>query len=165
MAGIKKPHDPVGTSVAALFICLAVALIWQTGSMTPMGSVFPITISVAMIVFSALLILRNLVIGTRGRPAGESSTGEQASAEGEQATMRRAAFFAVMVLWIVAIAYLGFFVASLAGFVMATLVALHERVSLRQAAFLGLTAVVVVGGFYLVMREVLLIPMPRGLFF
>lgn len=168
--GPRKVHDPAGVAVAILFICLGLVLIWQTGSMTPMGSVFPITISVAMIVFSTLLIVRNIVLGRRaGRDEG-AAPGEQARSEvtatppGRQ-TMHRIAFFAVMVFWVVALPILGFFVASLAGFFLAMAVSLHERISPKEAMLLAVAGIAIVGGFYLIMRDVLLIPMPSGLFF
>lgn len=163
MARLRKPHDLPGVVVAALFIALGVVLIRQTGSLSPMGSVFPITIAVAMIVFSALLIVRNVVIGARAAPAGAP---EEPEAEDLRRTMpRRIAFFAAMALWIAALPVVGFFVTSLAGFFVVMAIALHERMPLREAVLMVVMGVIVVSGFYTVMREVLLIPMPRGLLF
>lgn len=163
MARLRKPHDLPGVIVAGLFVGLGFVLIRQTGSLSPMGSVFPITIAVAMIVFSTLLIARNVVIGAR---AGPAAAPEEPEAEDLRRTMpRRIAFFAAMALWIAALSVLGFFVASLAGFFVVMAITLHERMSPREAALMVAMGVAVVGGFYLVMREVLLIPIPRGLFF
>lgn len=163
--GRRRVHDPTGVAVAVLFICLGIVLIWQTGSMTPMGSVFPITVSAAMIVFSVLLILRNLVIGARAAPAEDRPIEEMAGRERSRETMHRVGFIAAMVFWIVALPLLGFFVASLAGFFLVMAVSLHERLSMKQALLLAATGIVMVAGFYFIMREVLLIPMPSGLFF
>lgn len=163
MNGLRKPHDPPGVAMAVLFTCLGVVLIRQTGSMTPMGSVFPITIATAMIVFSVLLIVRNVVIGARATPA--DAPAEPTSEDSHRTMPRRIAFFAAMVLWIVALPILGFFFASLVGFFVIMAVALHERMSLREAVLLVVTGVAIVTGFYVIMREVLLIPMPEGMFF
>lgn len=165
MAVLKKPHDLPGTIAAALFIGLGVVLILQTGRMTPMGSVFPITISAAMIVFSAILILRNFVIAAR-RPSVETADGTASETDTTQGSMpRRIGFLVAMAAWVVLIPILGFFVASLIAFFAIMAVASHERITLREGAALGVMGVAILTGFYLIMAKVLLIPMPRGLFF
>ena len=167
MTGPRGLHDPVGTGVAALLVALGIVLIRQTGAMTPLGSVFPITVSAAMIVLGVILILRNVVLGLRAsQGAGESAdtVGEESEASGGSVA-RRAAFLGVMVLWVAMLTTLGFFTASLLGFLAVMATALHDRVSLREGVLLAVSALVIVGGFYWVMRDVLLIPLPRGLFF
>ena len=67
--------------------------------------------------------------------------------------------------WVVLIPVLGFFVASVLAFFAVMGITVRERVSVRRVAALCLTGLVIVAGFYLVMMEVLLIPMPRGLLF
>ncbi|MBO0905197.1 tripartite tricarboxylate transporter TctB family protein [Jiella sonneratiae] len=157
------PHDPAGTGVAVLFVVLGAFLIAQTGGMTPMGSVFPITISAAMIVFSAILILRNVVIGLKSRAApGEAE--EAVRGEGGS-IVRRILFLLMMAAWVGLIPVLGFFVASLLAFLAITAVAIHERVSAKEVAALAVIGLVILTAFYLLMANVLLIPMPRGLFF
>lgn len=161
----KRPHDLPGVIAAAGFIVLGVVLIRQTGRMTPLGSVFPITISTAMIVFSALLILRNVVIGLRPTPRAtpEEETPETPAAAGS--VPRRLAFLAAMAGWVVLMPVLGFFVTSLLGFFAIMAVATYDRLGLREGAILVAIGVAVITGFYLVMAEVLLIPIPRGVFF
>ena len=55
--------------------------------------------------------------------------------------------------------------ASFLGFISVTAVANHEDTSLLRAMMYGLVAAVIVGLFYLLMANVLLIRMPMGLFF
>ncbi|MCB8838155.1 tripartite tricarboxylate transporter TctB family protein [Aurantimonas sp. VKM B-3413] len=160
-AGRRGLHDPAGTAVAVLFIALGVLLITQTGRMTPMGSVFPITISVAMIVLSAVLVLRNVIIGFRGTEAAKEDDG--AAERGSMA--RRILFLVVMAAWVALIPFLGFFVASLLAFFAIMAIATHERVTMRELAILTAVGVAILLAFYLLMANVLLIPMPRGLFF
>lgn len=165
MAVIRKPHDVPGTVAAALFVGLGVVLILQTDRMTPMGSVFPITISAAMIVFSAILIVRNFVIAAR-RPSVEAADGTASETEPTQGSMpRRIGFLVAMAAWVVLIPILGFFVASLIAFFAIMAVASHERVTPREGAMLVAMGIIVLTGFYLIMANVLLIPMPRGIFF
>ncbi|WP_206454547.1 tripartite tricarboxylate transporter TctB family protein [Aurantimonas marina] len=165
MAALRKPHDLPGTIAAALFIGLGVVLILQTGRMTPMGSVFPITIAAAMIVFSAILILRNFVIAAR-RPSVEAADETARETDQTRGSMpRRIGFLVAMAAWVALIPILGFFVASLIAFFAIMAVASHERVTPREGIMLGVMGIVILTGFYLIMANVLLIPMPRGIFF
>lgn len=163
MASLRKPHDVPGTALAVLFAVLGVFLILQTGNMSPLGSVFPITVSVAMIVFAGALILRNLVLGMRPAPAPES--GEALSRPSHESMPRRLLFLLAMIVWIVLIPILGFFVSSVLAYFAIMLVATHDRMSLREGATLVVIGLAILTVFYLVMAKVLLIPMPTGLFF
>ena len=163
MASLRKPHDVPGTILAAVFVALGAFLILQTDSMSPMGSVFPITISVAMIVFALALILRNVVLGLRPVPA---ATPGEAQPEASQESMpRRLLFLLAMIVWIVLIPILGFFVSSVLAYFAIMLVATHDRMSLREGAALVAIGLAILTVFYLVMARVLLIPMPTGMFF
>ena len=69
MAARHRPHDLPGTIVAMAFVLLGILLITESRGMSEMGSVFPTTISIALIAFSAILVVRNVAIGLR-RPEG-----------------------------------------------------------------------------------------------
>ena len=159
----SKFHDPAGTLAAALFIVLGIFLTVEARSMTAMGSVFPTTISVALIIFSAVLIVRNLVLTLRKTGAAVAKSDETSDVGGSN--LRRAIFIAAMIAWIALIPVLGFFAASIAGYFAAMFVAMHERMSFKQIALMILLGVAILAGFYLLMTEVLLIPMPRGYVF
>lgn len=165
MAALRKPHDLPGTALAVLFVALGIVLILQTGRMSPLGSVFPITVSAAMIVFSLALILRNVVLGMRAVRPAASEPDAAPSETGHESTPRRLLFLLAMIAWIVLIPILGFFVASVAAYFAIMLVATHDRTPLREGALLVLIGFVILTVFYLVMAKVLLIPMPTGLFF
>lgn len=166
MAALRKPHDVPGTALAVLFVALGIFLILQTETMSPLGSVFPITISVAMIVFAAVLILRNIVLGMRRTaPASVAATNEDGTEPSHESMPRRLLFLLAMIVWIVLIPVLGFFVASALAYFAIMLVATHDRMTLREGATLGAIGLGILGTFYLVMSKVLLIPMPTGLFF
>lgn len=156
-------HDPAGTLAAALFVILGIVLTIQSRSMTAMGSVFPTTISIALIVFSTVLIVRNLVLTLRGSEVAASQSDETSTAGGSN--VRRAIFIAAMTAWIVLIPIVGFLFASIAGYFAVMLVAMHERISFKQMALLIVLGIAILAGFYLLMTEILLIPMPRGYVF
>ena len=162
MPTARRLHDLPGTLVALGFIALGAVLALQTGTMTPMGSVFPITISIAMIVLASILIARNVVLGLRARPAAEEAAPAEA-AEGGGSNWRRALFLAAMVAWIALLPVLGFLAASAAGFFAVMAIAAHERLPVRQLMVLVLVGLAILGGFYLLMADVLMIPLPRGL--
>ncbi|MEH6717360.1 MAG: tripartite tricarboxylate transporter TctB family protein [Aurantimonas endophytica] len=162
MASLRKPHDVPGTILAAVFVALGAFLILQTDSMSPMGSVFPITVSVAMIVFALALILRNVVLGMRAVPA--TAPAEAQPEASHESMPRRLLFLLAMIVWIVLIPVLGFFVSSVLAYFAIMLVATHDRMSLREGATLVVIGLAILTVFYLVMARVLLIPMPTGLF-
>jgi putative tricarboxylic transport membrane protein len=159
----RRPHDLPGTLAAAAFIALGLVLMRQTGRMTPLGSVFPITISAAMIAFSALLIARNVVLGLRRAAHREPDTPEMPATPGS--TPRRLAFLAAMGAWVLLLPVLGFFAASVAGFFAVMAVAIHERLGVREGVLLAVFGLAIIAGFTLLMSEVLLIPLPRSRLF
>lgn len=120
-------HDPVGSAVAVGFMALGGYLIASTGTMTPMGSVFPIAISTAMIVFAAILLVRNVVLGLSGRER-EVARSDEAPVQGGS-SWRRLALVAAMAVWIALIPVAGFLAASVLGYFAVMVVATHERVS------------------------------------
>lgn len=167
MARIRRLRDPAGTAVALAGIVLGAVLIREAGGMTPLGSVFPITVSVAMIGLGAILVLRNLLVPSAGAPSPDSVS-EMPAAAGAvspRGPLRRAVFLAAMFVWVLLLPVLGFFAASLLGYFAVMAVALHERPSPRMAIGLVAAGVAMLAGFTLLMGRVLLIPLPRGILF
>ena len=160
-----KLHDPAGTLVALAFGALGTVLILSTGKMTPLGSVFPITISSAMIVFSLVLILRNVVMGMRAVKTAGTSQAVRDEHEAAGSMPRRIVFLVAMAAWLVLIPVLGFFVASVPAYFAIMIAATHERLPVKDFAILVVIGLVILTGFYMMMTNVLQIPMPRGLFF
>ena len=78
---------------------------------------------------------------------------------------RRLAFLAVMASWIGLVPVVGFFVTSLVAFFFIAATATYERRSWRESIVLLVVGLAVIGGFYLLMARILLIPLPRGLLF
>lgn len=151
---MASSRDWPGTIVATAFAGLAAYVLFEGSSMSAMGSVFPTTIGSAMLLLSLAVIARNLL--TRPAPA-------PARAATHESTPRRLAFIVAMVAWTVLIPLLGFYLASLLAFAVILAIATHERVAPKTWVALGAIGLVIVTGFYLLMSDVLLIPLPRGL--
>lgn len=157
MPSERKPRDLPGMVIAVLFIGLGAWILVQTESLSPLGSVFPRTIAIALIVFSLLLIGLNLL-----RPRAAASGAVPGMPE---STPRRLFLVAIMVGWALLLPVIGFFVSSLAAFGALLIVAEYERWTARRAIVYAVVAVGLVAAFYFLLRDVLLIPVPRGLLF
>ena len=116
-----------------------------------------------MAILGLVLIGRNLVLGLRGITPASSATKEGGIEGGSN--LRRILFVLAMVAWIALLPVLGFFVASCLAYFAIMIVSVHERMSVKEIALLVILGLAILGGFTLLMSEVLLIPMPRGLFF
>ena len=159
MPSRARLHDLPGSIIAAVFMALGIVLVVESRGMSDMGSVFPTTVSVALIVFSAALIVRNVVIGWRP-PAGAGPAPRSLDSN-----PRRLGFVVAMAAWVGLIPILGFFAASLPAFFAVMAITARERKPALQIAVLCLSGLLILAGFYWIMTDLLLIPMPRGLLF
>jgi putative tricarboxylic transport membrane protein len=124
--------------------------------MSAMGSVFPSTLSAALVLLCALLIALQV-----RRPAAPPRTGPATTGS----VFRRAAVIVVIGLWALLMPNLGFFVSSLAAFVLITALATFERPRASTVAVYAVTGIVIVGAFHLVMDRALGLRLPEGWFF
>ncbi|WP_417812633.1 tripartite tricarboxylate transporter permease [Thalassospira alkalitolerans] len=153
---IAKPRDLPGMVIVSV-LALVSGWAWaQTSTMSPMGSVFPTTICVALIVFSVVLFVLNLL----RKPAGANGFGEA-----KASTSRRIALIVVMGFWVVAIPLVGFWIAAILAFLMLSRVACYEHMPVKRIIIEILAGFIIVTGLYLLMADVLLIRMPSGLLF
>lgn len=150
---LRSPRDLPGMLIALALAAVAIWAFVQTFEMTALGSVFPRTISIALVLFSAVLIVINIL-----RRPGAREVRDNGSA------VRRIAVVVVMALWVAAIPLLGFATAALVAFLLLIVVAAYERMSPRTIAIHVVSAAVIVTCFYLLMADVLLIRLPTGLF-
>jgi putative tricarboxylic transport membrane protein len=138
---------------AIIFSLLGLWVLWQTAGMSDLGSVFPRTVAIVMILCSLGLIARALLAG---KTAAEAGRGQ------EESMARRAVLVVAMLAWILLLPILGLIVASLLGFLALTVVANYEPWTPRLAGIYVLSALVVVGAFYAVFALGLNVPLPRG---
>lgn len=153
----EKGRDLTAIGFGALFVVLGVLAYQGTNDMSPMGQVFPRSLSIAMALLSAVLIAMQL---RRPRLAAQATpSGPKAS------TFRRVAISAVLVAWAVTMPTVGFFATGLVAFLLIIAIASFERPTSKEMAFNAIVALLIVGGFYLTMENLLGIRMPIGLLF
>ncbi len=158
-AGIEpegKTRNLPSMVIAALLIALGVWTYTVAGSMSPLGSVFPKTISVALMVFSAMLIVQHI-----RRPAGPASTNPAF----DSGTRRRTALGAVMMAWVIAMPEIGFLATSLVAFGLIMAIADYDRPAVRVWLIWSVAGIAICTGFWWLMANVLLLRMPAGLLF
>ncbi|AQQ05629.1 C4-dicarboxylate ABC transporter permease [Roseibium algicola] len=158
-AGIEpegKTRNLPSMVIAALLIALGVWTYTAAGSMSPLGSVFPKTISVALMVFSAMLIVQHI-----RRPTGPASTNPAF----DSGTRRRTALGAVMMAWVIAMPGIGFLATSLVAFGLIMAIADYDRPAVRVWLIWSVAGIAICTGFWWLMANVLLLRMPAGLLF
>ncbi|MEQ8390740.1 MAG: tripartite tricarboxylate transporter permease [Thalassospira sp.] len=160
-AGVKKlmaqPRDAAGMMLSVLLIIVAVLAFAQTSSMSPMGSVFPSTISVAIIVLSVVLLGLNFLRKPAAKTAGQAVV--------EESSSRRYALVAVMAIWVAGVPIVGFGCMAVLAFLLLARISCYEAMTRKQILGEAVAGILIVGGLYLLMAEVLLIRMPKGLLF
>lgn len=151
-----KTRDLPGMVVAGLFIVLGFVIYFGATGMSALGSVFPMTIAAALVVFSAILIVMNL-----RRPLGPTGKAFEMTA----GTKRRFALGAIMLGWVILMPEIGFLVSSMIAFVAIMVVADYDRPPLKTWIIWIVTGLLICAGFWWMMANVLLLRMPAGLLF
>jgi putative tricarboxylic transport membrane protein len=139
------------TSVILLVGC---GVLWyQAVPYSNLASFFPRVAIVALAVFSAVLLVKSwikperkkLFPGIEKRYVGVT--------------------LGIIALWIGWMTSLGFYVSSILFFNLLVWLISRKKRSLRSIAFSFAVVVATVSFFYLVFREILLVPLPQGIFF
>ncbi len=151
-----RRRDVPGMIFAAAFIALGALMLLGAQGMSPLGSVFPTTIALALIVSSVALI----VLGVAGRSAPSAEAPRE-----EDGAWRRIALGAAMMAWVILLPRIGFFVTGLAAFLAIMLIADHDRPPARTWLLWAGAGAAIVAGFWWIMANVLLLRMPAGLLF
>ena len=150
-------RDVGGMVTAAVFILIAVVALWDTTNMVDADSyVFPRTVAIAMIVFSILLIIWNLL-----RPA--AGNGEAAVAG--PSTIRRVSLVVAMFLSTALMPWLGFLLSGFAAFLSIMFIAMYDPWTRFRALVYPLVCLAFVVGFYFLFAKLLLVPLPVGSLF
>lgn len=136
-------------------LCLAGVFRWGRGEVGRLSVMFPNTLLILLAAFSAALIVKGLV-----RPDRRSIF-----AEGDRGKIIGSC--AILLAWVAAIPYLGFFLSSVAGFWGMTcfLASSRRKVTPVLAAKWLCVVVVEVTFFYLVFAKLLYVPLPKGILF
>lgn len=149
--------DTGGVVLAAIFSVIALGAFWLARDMSAMGAVFPSTISAVL----AALSLGLIVLALTGRvwPA----TAE--TAQGPVSNQRRVGLVIAFGLWVWLMPVLGFAISGFIAFVVLAALGEHDAVPVRSWIIRVALAALIVGAFWWLMADVLLLRMPRGLLF
>ena len=144
-------RDIRGTLGAIVFIIVGVVAWWQIhDAPSDQAAVFPLTVISLMVVFSVLLILRNLL--GYGAPEGAAASGS---------VWRRVALVVAMILATVVMPYIGFVISALAAYIAIMAIAMYERWTGPRLLLYPAAGVVVVLGFYFIFQTVFQVPLPE----
>jgi len=158
MSEQDKQSDLSGIIVAAVLILVACVALWDTTNMVDADSfVFPRAVAVAMIVFSIIFIVLQLINPSIGRNDEAGISGGSNS--------RRTGLVVAMVGSALLMPWLGFLISGVMAFGCIMLLAMHDEWTLKLRLIFPLVGLVVVVGFYFLFAELLLVPLPTGSLF
>ncbi|MGN8158129.1 tripartite tricarboxylate transporter TctB family protein [Salinisphaera sp. RV14] len=148
---MRDTRDLRGTVGALIFVVVGGVCWWDISrTPSPQATVFPETVIGLMVVFSALLILRNLL--GYAAPASIGSAGS---------VVRRVLLIVVMVIATLAMPYFGFPIAALAAYVAIMAIAMYERWTPMRLWLYPASGVIVVLGFYFIFKYLFQVPLPE----
>ena len=150
---------PITAALAAAALAAVIGVYALTGTtkMSALGSVFPITAAVVLLVCATLLLLRTWWRSRRSvAPADRSAT--DSSATGSAA--RFIGTGAVLLAWALLLKPLGFLLTSAVGCALLVLLVRRERMGPRSILLHAVAGIIIIGGFYLLMVEVLRLSVP-----
>ncbi|MBE0612843.1 MAG: tripartite tricarboxylate transporter TctB family protein [Burkholderiales bacterium] len=144
-------RDIPGIAGSAAFIIVGILAFWGARDFSPLGSVFPRTMAVAMIVFAAAYIAMALLRPTApaAMPAGSP--------------WRRGAVMVVLIAWSFLLGHVGFLTTSVIAYTALLIIANYDRWTPRMAVIYSVVGALVLGGLYWVFHEVLQVPLPAGM--
>ncbi|MGN7870642.1 tripartite tricarboxylate transporter permease [Paracoccus sp. 22332] len=147
--------DRTGLVGAAAFLALAVWMLVQASGLSTMAAAFPYAVGAVLLALSLLQIARSL----RGH-AGTST--DAASPPG---TVRGLLLGVTMLGWAIVFPHLGMFVTSLIACTVLMMTGQFGRLTAQRFAAYLVGIVVMVGIFYLLLDQVLNVPLPPALLF
>jgi hypothetical protein len=148
--------DTATIFMACLFILVSVIALWDTTHMLDSDSyVFPRAVALAMIVFSLILIVWNLIKPRIEKK--ETITGAS--------TVRRVSLVVVMLLSCLAMPWIGFLIPGIITFLLLMYIAMYDEWTLKKKILYPLVAVAIVVGFYSLFGNLLQVPLPVGTLF
>jgi hypothetical protein len=152
--------DWAGAIGAVIFAVIGAYVLWASLAMSPNAAAFPRTIGAILLGLSVIQLLRSAT----GRSSTVLEEGVSLSAQRE-GLGRRLTLVVTMFAWAILFPVIGFVVTSFAAALVLTATAQFGRPSPARAAVYGICISVFVFGFYLLMVNVLNIPLPRALLF
>ena len=146
----KPPRDLPGIAGSVVFIVVGMLAFWGARDFSALGSVFPRTMAVAMVVFAAAYIAMALL-----RPSAPVATPTGSP-------WRRGAVMAVLLAWAFLLGKVGFLATSIVAYTALLVIANYDRWTPRMAVTYAVVGALVLGGLYSVFHLVLQVPLPQG---
>lgn len=144
--------DRAGITICALLFILGAVIIYDAQSFSTLGAVFPRTIAVILMIFCALYVAaawrRPQVI-----PPAEPGS-----------TFRRSALFAIMMVWALTLHAVGFLTTSVVAYILITLLSNYSPWPTKKIVNRLVAGVLILGGFYILFKNFLYVPLPAGYF-
>jgi len=150
-AAPKRPIDVGAAIVAAMTAVIAGAALWESRDFSALGSIFPRTIGIALLLTGVAALVRAL--------AGRGTPSRGIARDG---LLRSALLVSTMVLWIALLERVGFIASSVVAFFALALIADREPTTVRRVLVFAVASVVVVVVFYLVFVRALKVQLPHG---
>jgi len=146
----KLRRDTPGIAGSVVFIIIGILAFWGARDFSPLGSVFPRTMAVALVVFAAAYIAMALLRPTApaAMPIGSP--------------WRRGAVMAVLLAWAFLLEHVGFLATSVVAFSALLVIANYDRWTPRMAVIYSVAGALVLCGLYWVFHQVLQVPLPEG---
>jgi putative tricarboxylic transport membrane protein len=141
-------YDVAGAVGSVIAVAIGGAALWNARDFSPLGSVFPRTISILMILLGLLYLGLVFKARTRRMPPLEGSR------------WRRVAVAVVMLAWAFLLVPIGFLGSSAAAIAALLVIANHDPWSPRTVLGYGAAGAFVLGAFYVLFKLVLLVPLP-----
>jgi hypothetical protein len=140
--------------VTSLFLLAACGILWvQTRPYSNLASLFPRVVIVALAVLSAVLLAKSWIKPERKRLF-------------QGVTKRYVGItVGVIALWVGLITSLGFYLSSILFFNLMVWLVSRKKRSLSSVAFSFVVVAAIVTFFHLVFREILLVPLPKGMLY
>jgi hypothetical protein len=152
--------DWAGAAGAVVFALIGACVMWASLSMSTNAAAFPRTVGLLLAGLSVIQLFRSAT----GRSSTVLEEGVSLSAQ-KVGIRRRLTLIATMIVWAILFPIVGFVVTSFVAAIVLTATAQFGKVTPMRAALYGLSIIVLVFSFYVLMVHILHIPLPRALLF
>lgn len=136
--------------LASIMIAFALGALWFSKDMSTMGSIFPRSVAIVVLVFSVALLLRAFLSRPQ-RPAAEPGS-----------VGRRLGLVAVLLVWGLSLRWLGFIASSLLCAGALVVLAHYHAWTLKRIVAYVLVLIAIIAFFYSLFAIVLNVPLPVG---
>ena len=149
---LKLIKDKTSFISGVCLIVLSIILFYEASTLSPFGSVFPFAITTALIILSIILIFRSFKLEIKVINENVSSI---------KISLLTVTFFA----WIYFLERAGFILTSLIAFNLLILINSGTKIPLKKVTLYVLTGSLFILILYFGFKNLLLVPLPDGLWF